>query len=102
VLAGKSAGPRSGHRLPALARPPDASNCHVRTLGGRDFWLVLGAALLGAALGIMRPVRREIIPRSPHVIQEKIRKLSKLIKKLNGRNGTSVDWEIKRYKTVRS
>jgi uncharacterized membrane protein YhiD involved in acid resistance len=38
----------------------------------RDLWLVIVAALLGAALGIMRPVRREIIPRSPHVIQAQI------------------------------
>jgi uncharacterized membrane protein YhiD involved in acid resistance len=30
------------------------------------------AALLGAALGIVRPVRREIVPRSAHVIQAQI------------------------------
>jgi len=30
------------------------------------------AALLGAALGVLRPVRREIVPRSAHVIQAQI------------------------------
>ena len=30
------------------------------------------SALLGAALGIVRPVRNEIIPRSPHVVQAQI------------------------------
>lgn len=30
------------------------------------------AALLGAALGLVRPVRREIVPRSAHVIQAQI------------------------------
>src|SRR5918993_3236512 len=30
------------------------------------------AATLGAALGIVRPVRNEIIPRSPHVVQAQI------------------------------
>jgi hypothetical protein len=30
------------------------------------------AAGLGAALGIVRPVRREIVPRSPHVVQAQI------------------------------
>jgi hypothetical protein len=34
--------------------------------------LVIVAALLGAALGVIRPVRREIIPRSAHVIQAQI------------------------------
>lgn len=33
---------------------------------------------------------------------EKIKKLSKVIRNLDGRNGTSVDWEISKYKTVRS
>src|SRR5688500_14726703 len=30
------------------------------------------AATLGAALGIVRPVRNEIVPRSPHVVQAQI------------------------------
>jgi uncharacterized membrane protein YhiD involved in acid resistance len=30
------------------------------------------AALLGAALGLVRPVRRGIVPRSPHVVQAQI------------------------------
>jgi hypothetical protein len=30
------------------------------------------AALLGAALGVVRPVRREIVPRSAHVVQAQI------------------------------
>ena len=35
--------------------------------------VVLGvAALLGAALGIVRPIRREVVPRSAHVIQAQI------------------------------
>jgi uncharacterized membrane protein YhiD involved in acid resistance len=35
-------------------------------------WTLLVAALLGAALGIVRPVRREIVPRSAHVIHAQI------------------------------
>ena len=37
-------------------------------------WLLalLMAAALGAALGWIRPVRSEIVPRSPHVIQAQI------------------------------
>ena len=34
--------------------------------------------------------------------REKIRKLSKLIRSLDGHNGTSVEWEIKKYKTLRA
>ena len=34
--------------------------------------MLLMAALLGAALGVVRPVRREIVPRSAHVIQAQI------------------------------
>jgi uncharacterized membrane protein YhiD involved in acid resistance len=34
--------------------------------------VLTAAALLGAALGIVRPVRREIVPRSAHVIQAQI------------------------------
>src|SRR5512145_2993108 len=35
-------------------------------------WTLLVAALLGAALGVVRPVRREIVPRSVHVIHAQI------------------------------
>ena len=35
-------------------------------------WVLLVAAGLGAALGIVRPVRRGIVPRSAHVIQTQI------------------------------
>jgi hypothetical protein len=35
-------------------------------------WTLLVAALLGAALGVMRPVRREIVPRSAHVVHAQI------------------------------
>jgi uncharacterized membrane protein YhiD involved in acid resistance len=37
-------------------------------------WLLalLVAALIGGALGVVRPVRSEIVPRSPHVIQAQI------------------------------
>lgn len=34
--------------------------------------------------------------------KEKIRKLSKLIRDLDGHDGTSVEWEIKKYKTLRA
>lgn len=34
--------------------------------------------------------------------KEKIRKLSKLIRSLDGHDGTSVEWEIKKYKTLRA
>jgi hypothetical protein len=44
--------------------------------GAGQLWLDLArigiAALLGAALGIVRPVRRGIVPRSAHVIQAQI------------------------------
>jgi len=39
---------------------------------GHDVLVLFLSALLGAALGIVRPVRREIIPRSPHVVQAQI------------------------------
>ena len=32
----------------------------------------------------------------------KTQKLTKIIKKLNGRNGTSVEWNIKKFKTVQT
>lgn len=35
-------------------------------------------------------------------LEQKIRKLSKLIRKLDARSGTSVDWSIKKYKTLRT
>ena len=104
---------------------------------GQQLWWLLVAALLGAALGVIRPVRREIVPRSAHVIhaqillaivgamilrgsstderryevkvpyQEKIRKLTELIRGLDGHEhhgktaAPSVEWEIKKVKTVR-
>ena len=37
-----------------------------------NIWILFVAAVLGAALGVVRPVRREIVPRSPHVIQAQI------------------------------
>jgi uncharacterized membrane protein YhiD involved in acid resistance len=37
-----------------------------------NLWILFVAAVLGAALGVVRPVRREIIPRSTHVIQAQI------------------------------
>jgi hypothetical protein len=43
----------------------------LRPVGGH-LWTLLVAALLGAALGVVRPVRREIIPRSAHVIHAQI------------------------------
>ena len=39
---------------------------------GRHLWWLLVAALLGAALGVIRPVRCEIVPRSAHVIHAQI------------------------------
>ena len=44
---------------------------HVVSVG--HYLLILSlAAALGAALGLVRPVRREIVPRSAHVIQAQI------------------------------
>ena len=39
---------------------------------GRTLSVLAVAAVLGAALGLIRPVRREIVPRSAHVIQAQI------------------------------
>lgn len=39
---------------------------------GQHLWVLMVAALLGAALGVLRPVRREIVPRSAHVIHAQI------------------------------
>ena len=50
--------------LPNL--PPQVS--HI----GHNIVVLFLSALLGAALGIVRPVRREIIPRSAHVVQAQI------------------------------
>jgi hypothetical protein len=50
--------------FPALA--PHAASI------GHYLQILLLAAALGAALGLVRPVRREIIPRSAHVIQAQI------------------------------
>ena len=38
----------------------------------QHLWVLSVAALLGAALGVLRPVRREIVPRSWHVIHAQI------------------------------
>ena len=35
-------------------------------------------------------------------LREKIKKLSKLIRSLDGHSGTSVEWEIKKYKTLKA
>jgi uncharacterized membrane protein YhiD involved in acid resistance len=51
--------------------PNDAIAPTVRHIG--DYLFVLAvAAGLGAALGVVRPVRREIVPRSAHIIQAQI------------------------------
>jgi uncharacterized membrane protein YhiD involved in acid resistance len=39
---------------------------------GHNVLVLFLSALLGAALGIVRPVRNEIVPRSPHVVQAQI------------------------------
>ena len=44
---------------------------HWTTIGHGLLALTV-AALLGAALGVIRPIRRGIVPRSPHVIQAQI------------------------------
>jgi hypothetical protein len=44
---------------------------HLPSIGHALLVLTV-AALLGAALGVIRPVRREIVPRSAHVIQAQI------------------------------
>jgi hypothetical protein len=54
-------------------------------------------------------VTYELLGSSPHELhyevtvpfQEKIRKLSKLIRGLDDRHGTSVEWDIKKHKTVK-
>ena len=38
----------------------------------RSLLVLALAAALGAALGLVRPVRREIVPRSPHIVQAQI------------------------------
>ena len=38
----------------------------------RDLLVLFTAAILGAALGLVRPVRRAIVPRSAHVVQAQI------------------------------
>lgn len=55
---------------------PDASALSqvvpaLPTIGSALLTLAV-AALLGAALGVVRPIRREIVPRSSHVIQAQI------------------------------
>lgn len=50
----------------------------------------------------------ELLGSSPHELRyevtvpftQKIRKLTEVIRALDGKNGTSVDWEIKKFKTV--
>ena len=44
---------------------------HGSTIG-HGLVVLTVAALLGAALGVIRPVRREIVPRSVHIIQAQI------------------------------
>jgi uncharacterized membrane protein YhiD involved in acid resistance len=39
---------------------------------GEHLWVLVVVALLGAALGVLRPVRRETVPRSWHVIHAQI------------------------------
>jgi len=57
-------------------------------VSGHDLLALVVAASLGAALGIVRPARREIVPRSFHVVQAQI-----LL--------AIVEWEIKKHKTPR-
>jgi hypothetical protein len=38
----------------------------------RALWILPSAALLGAAMGFIRPVRRGMVPRSSHVIQTQV------------------------------
>jgi uncharacterized membrane protein YhiD involved in acid resistance len=42
------------------------------TTAARDLLVLATAAILGAALGLVRPVRRAIVPRSAHVVQAQI------------------------------
>ena len=54
-------------------------------------------------------LRFELLGSSPHELhyevtvpfQEQIRKLTKLIRSLAGRRGTSVEWDIKKQKMVK-
>ena len=150
----------------------------VITSTARYLLILATAGALGAALGLVRPVRRALVPRSPHVVQtqillaivacafviavlwllesseppvrarfeltiggkdtdklkpeiehalsrqgvtyvllgssphelhyevtvpfqEQIRRLTKLIRSLAGRRGTSVEWDIKKQKVVK-
>lgn len=50
--------------LPAL--PPQAPQI------GHSLLILIVAALLGAALGLIRPGRREIVPRSAHIVQTQV------------------------------
>lgn len=51
--------------LSDLAMPPWPTAAH-------GLLVLTVAALLGAALGVIRPVRREIVPRSAHIIQAQV------------------------------
>ena len=104
----------------------------VLAVTGHSLLILFLAALLGAALGLARPVRREIVPRgklrpaiehalehkgvtcellgsSAHELhyevtvpfEEKIRTLTRLIRGLDDRHGTSVEWDIKKQKLVK-
>jgi uncharacterized membrane protein YhiD involved in acid resistance len=42
------------------------------TAVGHYLTVLVLAAALGAALGLIRPVRRELVPRSPHIVQTQI------------------------------
>ena len=50
----------------------DVGHTLAPTALGENMLALLVAALLGAALGVIRPVRATIVPRSPHVIHAQI------------------------------
>lgn len=56
----------------------------------------------GVTYEIRRSSATELVYEVTVPFQQKIRGLTKLIRRLDGQDGTQVDWEIKKYETVRS
>jgi hypothetical protein len=90
-----------------------------RDLFERALTMLSSAALLGGGLGVLRPIRLTLVPRSSRLVRTQvlmaiigtavtiivadsrargIKTLAKIIKRRDGRD-TSVEWEIKNYET---
>jgi hypothetical protein len=88
------------------SEPPTLSRFEL-TIGGKDADKLKPA--IGHALG-RQGVSYELLGSSPHELHyevtvpfhEQIRRLTKLIRGIAGRRGTSVEWDIKKQKLVKS